>query len=440
MLTQAQVILASRVVPLALAAWLCGSEPALAQFIQQGEKLVGDGAVGATAQGTSVALSADGNTAMVGGAPGLTCYFTDGEGKTVLGPVPPNFNCFGKLWGGEGAAWVFTRANGKWTQQGERLIGAGAVGPAGQGTSVAISADGNTAIVGGPDDNSTVTPTPDWIFFLEDPVGAAWIFTRTNGKWTQQGEKLIAAGAIGGSSLGTSVGLSADGDTAIVGGYDDSRNGAAWLFSRTNGKWTQQSQKLVVAGGAGIRHGVSVALSADGSTAILSALRKTGDPQLFGPAAWVFIRSSGQWIQQGEELVGNGEEGDTSVYSVALSANGETAVLGGRATYVFTRRNGVWVPQAEKLDVEGWFGGLSISSDGNTVVTVGERPHSNSQTAAWVFTRENGVWVLKGAMLAGTIGAASGALSGDARTALVGEPGNDDGVGGALVFIRNGAN
>jgi hypothetical protein len=38
-----------------------------AQLVQQGPKLVGTGAVGKAFQGQSVALSADGNTALVGG-------------------------------------------------------------------------------------------------------------------------------------------------------------------------------------------------------------------------------------------------------------------------------------------------------------------------------------------------------------------------------------
>jgi len=49
------------------AALLCPVEPALAQFTQQGPKLVGTGAVGNAEQGKSVALSGDGNTAIVGG-------------------------------------------------------------------------------------------------------------------------------------------------------------------------------------------------------------------------------------------------------------------------------------------------------------------------------------------------------------------------------------
>ena len=111
--------------------WL--AQPALAQFTQQGPKLVGSGASGNAQQGTSVALSVDGNTAIVGG-------FAD--------------NSFA------GAAWVFTRSGGVWTQQGNKLVGSGAAGNAQQGISVALSADGNTAIVGGRGDNAR--------------VGAAW--------------------------------------------------------------------------------------------------------------------------------------------------------------------------------------------------------------------------------------------------------------------------
>jgi hypothetical protein len=64
------------------AAMLFSSHPVLAQFTQQGSKLVGTGAIGQANQGNSVALSADGNTAIVGGS--------DDDSGT-------------------GAAWVFTQ-------------------------------------------------------------------------------------------------------------------------------------------------------------------------------------------------------------------------------------------------------------------------------------------------------------------------------------------
>jgi hypothetical protein len=84
---------------------------------------------------------------------------------------------------------------------------------------VALSADGNTAIVGGPSDNSQ--------------AGAAWVFSRSGGGvWTQQGAKLVGSGATGIADQGQSVALSADGTTAIVGGFaDNSYAGAVWIFT-----------------------------------------------------------------------------------------------------------------------------------------------------------------------------------------------------------------
>jgi hypothetical protein len=158
---------------------------------RQGGKLVGSGANGSALQGTSVALSGDGDTALIGG-PGDKCC--------------------------EGAVWVFTRSGNMWTQQGSKLVGAGGVGGAQQGFSVSLSADGNTAIAGGPFHN----------FFL----GAAWIFARKNGVW-QQGGILRGKPRRGPPAQGASVALSGDGDTAIVGGpFDDFGAGAAWVFGR----------------------------------------------------------------------------------------------------------------------------------------------------------------------------------------------------------------
>jgi hypothetical protein len=83
--------------------------------------------------------------------------------------------------------------------------------------SVALSADGNAAIVGGPGDSSR---------------GAAWIFTRANAIWTQEGDKLVGRGSSGsGGYHGESVALSADAATALVGAPLDGDGGAAWVYS-----------------------------------------------------------------------------------------------------------------------------------------------------------------------------------------------------------------
>jgi hypothetical protein len=49
--------------------------------------------------------------------------------------------------------------------------------------------------------------------------------------WTQQGGKLVGTGGVVTPEQGWSVALSADGNTAIVGGYyDNDGTGAAWVF------------------------------------------------------------------------------------------------------------------------------------------------------------------------------------------------------------------
>src|SRR5204863_1204091 len=127
-----------------------------------------------------------------------------------------------------------------------------------QGISVALSADGNTAVVGGNNDNSS--------------AGAAWVYTRDGGGvWSQQGAKLVDTGA-GAVEQGFSVALAADGNTALVGGPQSSPGGppAAWVYTRSGGVWNQQGPKLIgtdAVNGAG--QGFSVALSADGNTAVV---------------------------------------------------------------------------------------------------------------------------------------------------------------------------
>ena len=145
--------------------------------------------------GDSVALSSDGNTALIGG-----------PGDNV----------------GVGAAWVFTRSGSTWTQQGSKLTGSGEVGIASEfGFSVALSSDGNTAVIGGPLDNGE--------------AGAVWLFTRSGSTWTQEGAKLTGTGPDGVAQFGSSVALSSSGSTALIGGPGDyGGTGATWTFIQSS--------------------------------------------------------------------------------------------------------------------------------------------------------------------------------------------------------------
>jgi hypothetical protein len=384
---------------------------------QQGSKLIGAG-INYAQQGQSVSLSADGNTAIVGG------------------PAASNYL---------GAAWIYTRNGGGWSQQG-KLVGSGYIGSGiRQGISVSLSADGNTAIVGGWYDN--------W------GVGAAWVYTRSGGIWTQQGNKLVGTGYVGNANQGWSVSLSADGNTAIVSGYCDNNNvGASWVYTRSGGIWTQQGSKLVGTGYIGsTKQGYSVSLSAEGNTAIVGGYN---DNSNLG-AAWVFTRSGGLWTQQGNKLVGTGATiGANQGTSVSLSADGNTAIVGGDrddsqlgAAWIFTRNGGVWAQQGNKLVGTGYIAtstgtvlqgtSVSLSADGNTAI-LGGSYDNNKLGAVWLFKRSGGVWTQQGNKLVGTgainngLGVYQGtsvSLSDDGSTAIVGGYSDSTYIGASWIFV-----
>jgi hypothetical protein len=283
-----------------------------------------------------------------------------------------------------GAAWVFTRENGVWTQQGAKLVGTGNIGPSFQGVSVSLYQD--TLVVGGYGDDSN--------------IGAVWVFTRTNGVWTQQGSKLVGTGAVGSAAQGYSVSIYQD--TVAVGGFSDDTNiGATWVFTRTNGVWTQQGSKLIGTGAVGqCNQGISVSLYQD--TLVVSGPQ---DDTGIG-AVWVFTRGSGIWTQQGSKLIGTGAVGpagqgrSVSVYQDNLVVGGSSDNSGIGATWIFTRASGIWSQQGSKLVGTSSIGtsnqGYSVSVYQDTLVIGG--PSDNSGIGAiWVFKRYNNIWTQQGA-------------------------------------------
>ena len=103
------------------------------------------------------------------------------------------------------------------------------------------------------------------------------------------------------------------------------------MFTRSGSTWTQQGAKLTAKAGeesAEGEFGFSVALSSEGTTAVMGGPH---DSEGVG-AAWVFTRSGSTWTQQGSKLTGSEEIGAGQFgSSVALSSEGNTALSGGSA-------------------------------------------------------------------------------------------------------------
>jgi hypothetical protein len=89
-----------------------------------------------------------------------------------------------------GAAWIYTRAGSKWTQQGSKLTGSDATADAAAGFNVALSSDGNTALIGGPRDNNG--------------AGAVWAFSPGQAPVTHA-LSVTVAGAGSGTVIGSGI-------------------------------------------------------------------------------------------------------------------------------------------------------------------------------------------------------------------------------------------
>lgn len=245
-----------------------------------------DGALG-DSFGDSVALS--GGTAIIGA------------------PVHEHSGIFA-----EGAAYVYVLSGSQWLLQAElRANDPTADSLFGQ----AVAIDGDTAIIGANGVNGF--------------RGAAYIFTRSNGVWTQQA-KLTASDSATNDYLGFSVAIS--GDTAAVGAFLNDPNGhqdqgAAYVFQRNGTSWTQQAKLTASDGAAGDLFGRSVAIN--GNTVIAGA-----DQHLIGSsagqgAAYVFTRSNGTWQQSAQFVASDGAPNDGLGIGVAVEGN--TCVVGAWA-------------------------------------------------------------------------------------------------------------
>ena len=381
-------------------------------FVQQGEKLTSSEMTEFAEQGASVALSADGNTALVG-AP---FYGVSGGHK------------------GGGAVFVYVRTGSTWSLQ-QKIVPKELREDAQVGASVALSADGNTALIGAPEYAGEGTS--------ETYFGATYVFTRSGTTWSEQ-QKLVGAGehSTEKARQGTAVALSADGKTALIGAEDNETGiGGAFVFTLGT-KWEQQGKILIGKHGTEIPlEGHSVALSGEGNTALIGGPKDEGVAKKKEQgAAWVFVQSGGGWKEQAELPSGSGAEEETAQgQGVALSGGGSTALVGGPghehfngAAWVYTNSGSTWSQQGEPLkgtDISSGplFGdAVSLSEDGNTAL-IGGPSDNGSFGAAWAFVRSGSEWVEpeklegKGATEPPEEGWAV-SLSGDGLTALVGAP------------------
>ena len=284
----------------------------------------------------------------------------------------------------EGAAYVFTKPASGWADmtQTAKLTAFGAA--AGDEFGISVAVDGNTILVGAHQNDS------------DD--GAAYVFTKPFTGWADSSEtaKLIASDAAADDEFGISVAL--DGDTAVIGARQDddngSQSGSAYVFTKVSGVWSQKAKLIASDGAANDEFGISVAV--DGDTAVIGA--RQGDTR--NGAAYVFTKVSGVWSQKAKLTADDGAADDE--FGISVAVEGDTAVIGAYqdddhgdlsgSAYVFTQDSSGGWRQRDKLTASDGAArdryGYSVGVSGDTVVVGAYSDDSNeANTGAAYFLR-----------------------------------------------------
>ncbi len=331
-----------------------------------------------------------------------------------------------------GSVYVLMReAGGAWTFQ-DRLYASDAA--AGDLFGHAVAIDGETVLVGARNDDLPGAAN----------AGSVYVFVREDGVWSQQA-KLIASDFGYDDTFGECVAL--DGDTALIGApFDDPPGredvGAAYVFVRVGGVWTEQAR---FPGEAEYESfGGAVALSGD--TAIIAPLHLSTDGPPPGKAQ-VFVRTADTWALQAQLTATGGSHEDH--FGTSLAMSGDTLIVGAHlddlpgainagSASVFVRTAGVWTQEALLVADDGAmndFFGMAVAISGDTVIVGAngdDTPQGTNAGSAYVFTRDGGSWTQR-ARLAAPDGAAfdvfGSAIALDGDTAFIASYSDDTSAG-----------
>jgi len=391
---------------------------------------------GSDAFGTSVDLSQDGNTLVVSAPREMS----SGTGVGVTGSTDNSLES-------AGAVYVFVRNNETWAEQ--AFIKASNTSIRDQfGSSISLSADGNTLAVGvqfEDSDSTGINGTQN-----NDNVprsGAVYVFKRNNTEWLQD-VYIKSSNAERFDQFGVSVSLSGDGRTLAVGasGEDGLNNtseneGAVYIFVSTivnnENSWVQQQYLKPSVIDAGDGFGNATSLNFDGNTLVVTSGREDSASQdnpndnskLDSGAAYVFTRVTDSWSQQAYLKAVNSAEGDL-LGSVSINNAGDFFVVGSEreksnakgingeianrdqlnagAAYIFTLNDTLWSQQAfikasnTKLSTAtnaslGDFFGISVSVSGDkSIIAIGSL--NESSTTAGINGDQNTTGDNKGAV------------------------------------------
>jgi len=237
------------------------------------------------------------------------------------------------------------------------------------GASVAI--DGDVIVVGAWRDSG---PGPRF--------GAAYVFERVNGAWSQvatlsasDGEILAAFGAC----------VAIRGDTIVVTAQNDGMTlGAAYIFRRVDGVWTETA--VLRADDPASARGFGISAAFDGTTLVVGAPSATPVVSVPTGAAYIFHEVNGVWTQTARLLADDASSNDRFGESVAIS--GPDIIVGAiaaptptgdrGAAYIFQSGSGQWTQVRKLVPPAGSYAvrfGINVAADNGVFAIASERDH-----------------------------------------------------------------
>lgn len=380
--------------------------------------------------GYDVALSKDGNTLAISQP-------TTISRNAGIFLVENPFNNFGAPSSNYGAVNVFKKENGVWKQ--EAFIKASNSHAKSEfGQSIALSADGNTLVVGAHKDSSPLLPLTYQSITGGGSIingGAALIFKRNGSTWTEE-KRIVPNVQANDEYFGSVIDVSGDGNTMIVGAYRRNNfEGAAYIYTKEGNTWGEE--QLIIPNDLLLQSffGSQVKLSQDGKLAFISTSATINFSSNRG-AVYVYENNNGIWNQISKIQSTNDLVRDSFGKAISISGDGDilsvtTAVVNPNSTYnasvvnIYKRNQNTWdlthvINEDFQYDATGRFGrDIDLSDDGKMLIVGVENITSH------LFRFKNGNWEYYKELLGSNTEHGDGygnvvAISGEGNNAVVG--------------------
>jgi len=255
------------------------------------------------------------------------------------------------------------------------------------GSSVAISTDGNTIVVG----------------LNNGEHNAAYVFVKPAGGWANATETAELTPSDGGYAFGSSVAIA--GNTIFVASQISTQvnetqytRGAVYIYEAPTSGWVSSTEtvKLTV----GPNYAVAITIAAAGNSLAATFTSQNNPPTAGGIFVW--NKPAAGWGKQAAAATLITSDQNFIFDSLAFSTTGNTLVAGGNngVVYLWSKPAAGWneknsIQTAELITSDGNTGdnlGSSVAATDTTVVS-GAPGRNAGDGAAYVYVKPSGGWV-----------------------------------------------